>query len=105
MWIVASPTKLVDAIFDGLKAQTVTVPGITIADIVIPRWNTIAEEVEELLQDLPVVLSLDVHARGWHQSRPPRPNSNVGDCSVFRTSGGLGRQRPGYAKIGDVDLW
>lgn len=52
------PIKLVDAIFDGLKAQTVVVPGSMAAEIVIPQLatnikslleqrKTIAEQVEE----------------------------------------------------------
>lgn len=61
------PTKLVDAIFEGLKAQTVTVPGTAAAEVVIPQLaanikslleqrKTIAEQVEELLEEFPLAL-------------------------------------------------
>lgn len=61
------PTTLVDAIFTALKAQTVTVPGTAAAELVIPQLatnikalleqrRTIAGQVEELLEDFPVVL-------------------------------------------------
>lgn len=61
-----NPTKLVDDIFEGFKAQTVTVPGISAAEIVISQMSatirvlleqrkTIIGQVEELLADFPLV--------------------------------------------------
>ena len=54
-----------NAIFDGLKAQTVTVPGSAAAEVVIPHLAgniktlleqraTIAKQVEGLLEDFPL---------------------------------------------------
>ena len=58
-------TKVVDEILDGLKAQTVTVPGSAAAEVVIPHLAgniktlleqraTIAKQVEGLLEDFPL---------------------------------------------------
>lgn len=77
------PTTLVDAIFDSLKAQTVTVPGTAAAEIVIPQLaatikalleqrKTIAEQVEELLEEF-FSPRLDVHAGSRHQDRSQHP--------------------------------
>ena len=59
------PAALVDAIFAALAAQTVTVPGTAAAELVIPQLaanikalqaqrDTIAEQVEEMLDDFPL---------------------------------------------------
>ena len=59
------PTALVDALFDALKAQTVTVPGTDTAEVVIPQLAanikqlkaqraTVAAEVEAMLDQLPL---------------------------------------------------
>ncbi|MGV0409426.1 IS110 family transposase [Corynebacterium resistens] len=64
------PTPLVDDIFAALKAQTVTVPGSDAAELVIPQLaanikalkeqrNTIAEQVEKMLADVPLCEVLD----------------------------------------------
>lgn len=67
-WMITNtrkdPTLLVDDIFAALKAQTVTVPGSDAAELVVPQLaanikalkqqrNTIAEQVEEMLNDFP----------------------------------------------------
>ncbi|WP_225870209.1 hypothetical protein [Corynebacterium silvaticum] len=64
------PTSLVDEIFAALKAQTVTVPGSHAAELVIPQLsanikafkeqrNTIAEQVEDMLDDFPLCEVVD----------------------------------------------
>ena len=93
------PAALVDAIFAALAEQTVTVPGTAAAELVIPQLaanikalqaqrDTIAEQVEEMLESFPlaqVLMSmpgvgiktasniLDVHRRlpGLRRRRTP----------------------------------
>lgn len=59
------PEALVDAIFQALNAQTVTVPGTVAAEVAIPMLATnikalktqrdsIAGQVEEMLDDFPL---------------------------------------------------
>lgn len=78
------PTELVNALFDALQAQTVTVPGTEAAQLVIPRLaanikamkqqrDTIAEQVEGMLDDFPLFRGLDEYARGRHQDRSADP--------------------------------
>lgn len=110
------PTALVDAIFEGLKAQTVTVPGTSAAEVVIPQLaanikalleqrKTIAEQVEELLQDFPlseVLMSMP----GIGIKTAANILLAVGDCSDFRSAGHLApscRHRPSHPKIRHID--
>lgn len=79
------PTPLVDEIFAALKAQTVTVPGRDAAELVIPQLaanikalkeqrNTIAEQVEEMLDDFPlckVLMSMPGVGRLDRSTDPP----------------------------------
>lgn len=102
------PTKLVDAIFEGLKAQTVIVPGTAAAEIVIPQLatnikslleqrKTIAEQVEELLEEFPlhqVLMSMP----GVGIKTAANILLAVGDCSDFRSAGHLAA----YAGIAPV---
>ena len=79
------PTPLVEEIFVALKAQTVTVPGSDAAELVIPQLaanikalkeqrNTIAEQVEQMLDDFPLCEVLD-RACPESASRPQRKSS------------------------------
>ncbi|CAB0532627.1 IS110 family transposase [Corynebacterium diphtheriae] len=92
-WIVKhtrkDPTALVDAIFAALKAQTATVLGSDAAELVIPQLaanikalkdqrGTIAEQVESMLDDLPLLRGLDEHAQGRHQDRDADPTDHRG---------------------------
>lgn len=92
-WIVKhtrkDPTALVDAIFAALKAQTATVLGSDAAELVIPQLaanikalkdqrGTITEQVESMLDDLPLLRGLDEHAWGRHQDRNADPTDNRG---------------------------
>lgn len=90
------PTKLVDAIFDGLKAQTVTVPGTAAAEIVIPQLatnikslleqrKTIAKQVEELLEEFPLHQVL-ISMPGVGIKTAANILLAVGDCSGFRSA-------------------
>lgn len=102
------PTVVVDAIFAGLKAQTVTVPGTAAAEVVIPQLaaniksllnqrKTIAEQVEELLADFPlseVLMSMP----GVGIKTAANILLAVGDCSDFRSAGHLAA----YAGIAPV---
>lgn len=102
------PTRLVDAIFEGLKAQTVIVPGTAAAEIVIPQLatnikslleqrRTIAEQVEELLEEFPlhrVLMSMP----GVGIKTAANILLAVGDCSDFRSAGHLAA----YAGIAPV---
>lgn len=102
------PTKLVDAIFDGLKAQTVTVPGTTAAEVVIPQLatnikalleqrRTIAEQVEELVAEFPLHQVL-ISMPGVGIKTAANILLAVGDCSDFRSAGHLAA----YAGIAPV---
>lgn len=102
------PSKLVDALFAGLKAETVIVPSTTAAEVVIPQLatnikalleqrKTIAEQVEELLQDFPlheVLMSMP----GVGIKTAANILLAVGDCSDFRSAGHLAA----YAGIAPV---
>ncbi|CAB0824385.1 IS110 family transposase [Corynebacterium diphtheriae] len=79
------PTPLVDEIFAALKAQTVTVPGSDAAELVIPQLaanikalkeqrDTIAEQVEGMLDDFPLCEVLD-RAYPESASRPQHRSS------------------------------
>lgn len=70
------PTILVDDIFVALKAQTVTAPGTDVAEVVIPQLaanikalqeqrDTIAQQVESMLDDFPLSEILDRACPGW----------------------------------------
>lgn len=103
------PTKLVDAVFVGLKAQTVTAPGTTAAaEVVIPQLATnikalleqratIAEQVEELLADFPLHEVL-MFMPGVGIKTAANILLAVGDCSDFRSAGHLAA----YAGIAPV---
>ena len=102
------PTKLIDAIFTALKAQTVTVPGTVAAELVVAQLaanikalinqrKIIAEQVEELLADFPlseVLMSMP----GVSVKTAANILLAVGDCSDFKTAGHLAA----YAGIAPV---
>ncbi|CAB0781364.1 IS110 family transposase [Corynebacterium diphtheriae] len=102
------PTALLDAIFAALKAQTATVLGSDAAELVIPQLaanikalkdqrGTIAEQVESMLDDLPLLRGLDKHAWGRHQDRK-QILLTIGDGSDFDSAGHLAA----YAGIAPV---
>ncbi|OIS19040.1 transposase [Corynebacterium diphtheriae] len=93
------PTALVDAIFAALKAQTVTVLGSDAAELVIPQLadniktlkdqrGTIAEQVESMLDDLPLYEIL-MSMPGVGIKTATQIPLTIGDGSDFDSAGHL----------------
>ena len=88
-----------NAIFDGLKAQTVTVPATTATEMMIPQLTanikvpleqraTIAKQVEELLEDFPLSEVLMSMPRVGVKTAANILLA-VGDCPDFQSAGHL----------------
>ncbi|MEZ2188633.1 transposase [Corynebacterium sp. CCM 9204] len=103
------PFKLVDAIFDGLKAQTITVPATTATEMMIPQLatnikvpleqrTTIAKQVEELLEDFPLSEVL-MSTPGVGVKTATNILLAIGDFSDCRSAGHLAA----YAAIAPVN--
>ena len=87
------PAALVDAIFAALAEQTVTVPGTAAAELVIPQLaanikalqaqrDTIAEQVEEMLESFPLAEVL-MSMPGVGIKTASNILLSIGDCQDF----------------------
>lgn len=92
-----NPGVLVDNIFVALAAQTVAVPGTEAAEIVNPQLaanikalktqrDTIAGQVEDMLDDFPALEVLDRACRGIGIKTAAQILLSIGDGSDFASS-------------------
>jgi transposase len=93
--------KLVDAILAALDEQTVTVPGATAADIVLPRLAGSLQPV--LAQRKQVASEVLTSMPGIGVRTADRILIEVGDAANFASSAHLRRHHPGHPQLGPLD--